>query len=92
METDAPLKQGHSAWVWQKIRTHYPALLGVILGIGGGYLYYYFIGCSSGSCPLTSNPWMSMLWGGLMGFLLGDTFLSKTKKSKHNENKYGLDG
>jgi hypothetical protein len=57
-----------------------PALIGTLLGFGGGYAYYYFIGCSSGSCPITSNPYISILWGGLMGYLLGDMFV-KGKKS-----------
>jgi hypothetical protein len=35
-----------------------------------GYLYYHFIGCSSGTCPLTSNPYMSVGIGSLMGYLL----------------------
>ncbi len=86
METNDRTKPAIKAWMQQKLRTHYPILIGVALGMSGGYLYYHYIGCSSGSCPLTSNPWMSMLWGALMGYLLGDTFLSKTKKSKQNEN------
>lgn len=35
-----------------------------------GYLYYHFIGCASGTCPLTSNPYMSVGIGSLMGYLL----------------------
>ena len=30
---------------------------GVLGGGGLGFLYYRFIGCSTGTCPLTSNPW-----------------------------------
>ena len=44
--------------------------LGVAIGGLGGFLYYYFIGCSSGSCAITSNPYMSTLWGSLFGYLL----------------------
>lgn len=33
------------------------------LGAIGGYAYYYFIGCSSGACPITSNPWISTVYG-----------------------------
>lgn len=41
-------------------------------GIGAllGFLYYYFIGCTSGQCAITSNPYMSMIWGGLIGYFL----------------------
>jgi hypothetical protein len=44
--------------------------LGVILGGLAGFLYYYFVGCASGSCAITSNPYMSIIWGGLLGLFL----------------------
>ncbi|MCF8331453.1 MAG: DUF6132 family protein [Bacteroidales bacterium] len=59
------------------------SLAGLGLGIIGGYLYYYFIGCNSGTCPITSNPNMSMLWGAAIGYLLFDMFIPSQKK----ENK-----
>lgn len=48
--------------------------MGLLLGAFGGYLYYHFIGCTSGTCAITSNPYMSILWGGLMGYLVADIF------------------
>jgi len=45
-------------------------ILATLAGAGLGFLYYKFIGCRTGSCPITSNPWISMIWGGLIGFLL----------------------
>lgn len=45
----------------------------VAFAFGGGlagFLYYYFVGCSSGSCPITSNPFISIIFGSVMGFLL----------------------
>ena len=41
--------------------------LGIALGATGGFAYYAFIGCSSGHCPITSNPWISTGWGALIG-------------------------
>jgi len=35
-----------------------------------GFLYYYFVGCNSGTCAITSSPYMSMIWGGAMGYFL----------------------
>jgi hypothetical protein len=58
---------------------------GVITGAIGGYLYYYFIGCSSGTCPITSNPYISIIYGGMMGYLLFDLF-KKKKKTDDGEN------
>lgn len=44
-------------------------LTGIILGAAGGFLYYYFVGCSSGSCAITGNPFMSTITGGFLGFI-----------------------
>jgi hypothetical protein len=41
-----------------------------LLGALGGYAYYYFVGCSSGACPITSNPWISTAYGAGMGLIL----------------------
>jgi hypothetical protein len=54
-----------------------PALIGIILGAIGGYIYYIEIGCASGTCPLTSNPYLSILWGASIGYLFGDMFRKK---------------
>jgi hypothetical protein len=43
---------------------------GISLGIGFGFLFYFFIGCPSGTCPITSNPYLSMIWGGIIGLLI----------------------
>ncbi len=42
----------------------------VLLGAMGGYAYYFFIGCVSGTCPITSNPWISTAYGAGIGFFL----------------------
>jgi len=46
-------------------------VLGIVIGGAGGYAYYRFVGCSSGSCPITSNPVSSILYGMLIGALIG---------------------
>jgi hypothetical protein len=46
-----------------------PALAVVIGGIAG-LLYYSFIGCSSGSCGITSNPYSSVLFGSMLGLFI----------------------
>lgn len=47
--------------------------LGIVIGGLAGYLYYYFIGCD-GTCPISSNSWRSILYGSVVGTLLGSTF------------------
>jgi hypothetical protein len=46
-------------------------ILGVVIGGAGGYAYYRFVGCSTGSCPITSNPYSSIIYGMLIGGLIG---------------------
>ncbi len=41
--------------------------IGLVAGAALGYAYYYFIGCNTGSCPITSKPWNSVFYGMLLG-------------------------
>ena len=58
------------------------AIIGIILGAIGGYLYLHYIGCVSGTCPITSSPIMSTIWGALLGGLLLSMFKKDKKESK----------
>lgn len=42
-------------------------LAGAILGI----LYWEFIGCNGGSCPLTSNPYKTVMFFTFVGAYMG---------------------
>ena len=44
--------------------------LGALAGGVLGFLYYYFIGCSGNSCPITSSPYASILFGVILGLLI----------------------
>ena len=65
------------------------AIIGLFVGAAGGYLYYALVGCSTGTCPITSNPWRMSLYGALIGMLLLDMFRKEPPKSRngidHNE-------
>jgi hypothetical protein len=56
-------------------------LAGCLLGAIGGYLYWRNIGCSSGSCIITSKPVNSSLYGALLGGLVGGMFKQDKKKA-----------
>ncbi len=45
-------------------------IIGVVVGGGLGFAYYKFVGCSTGTCPLTSNPFISTLYGMVVGALV----------------------
>ncbi len=61
---------------------HWLVLLGVVIGALGGYLFWLYIGCSSGSCPITSSPFLSSLWGAVMGGLLFSIFKREEKSNE----------
>lgn len=57
--------------------------VGVLVGFILGYAYYHFVGCATGSCAITSKPLNSTLYGGMMGGLLFNMFVSsKTEEKK----------
>lgn len=60
-------------------------LLGAFIGAILGFLYWRFIGCSSGSCAITSNPVNSTIYFALAGFFLGST--SKSRKETNGEQE-----
>jgi hypothetical protein len=60
--------------------------LPVIAGALLGYVYYYYIGCYSGTCAISSNPYISTVYGGLIGFLLSFPSKRKKKEIKNEDN------
>lgn len=57
-----------------------PVVAGALLGFG----YYYFIGCRTGTCPITGSPYISTLYGALMGMVIA---LPGKKKTASPEGK-----
>lgn len=56
-------------------------MAGVIAGMIAGYLYWKYIGCTSGTCPITSSPIISSIYGGMLGGLASNILKSiNTKK------------
>ena len=49
-------------------------ITGIIIGAIAGLCYWYFVGCASGTCPITSRPLNSALYGAMMGFLAFSMF------------------
>jgi hypothetical protein len=65
----------------------WPLILAVIGGLGG-FLYWRFVGCTSGSCPIKSVWYWSTLWGIAFGYLIGDLVKDFLKRRKEiNRNK-----
>ncbi len=57
-------------------------IIGVVFGAISGYLYWKYVGCSSGTCAITSQPINSTLYGAVMGGLLFSLFEKKSEDAK----------
>ncbi|MDP3448137.1 MAG: DUF6132 family protein [Eubacteriales bacterium] len=76
MEQDASSnKTKQNSW-----KRYLPMMILAVVGAIGGYLYYRFVGCVSGTCPLTSNPYISTVYGGVLGALIGNIVSPGKKK------------
>lgn len=59
-------------------------LVGVVIGAVAGWAYWFFVGCASGTCPITSSAVNSTLYGMLLGAL---TFSLLKKENNKQTNK-----
>jgi hypothetical protein len=48
--------------------------IGAAIGGGLGFGWHKLVGCSTGACPLTSNPFISTLYGMVVGGLIATSF------------------
>ena len=73
------------------LRKHIIIVIATIAGAAGGFLYWKFVGCLSGTCPIKSVWYWSTLYGGALGVLLGsianDLITKIRKKNSIQENK-----
>ena len=61
-----------------------------LAGALGGFLYWKFVGCNSGTCPIKSVWYWSTLWGTAIGYLTGDLLsgvISKRQKKGRNDSE-----
>jgi hypothetical protein len=49
-------------------------LLGIVIGGTLGFAWYKLVGCSNGACPLTSHPFVSIVYGMVVGALVASSF------------------
>ena len=57
-------------------------LLSTLAGAIIGYLYYRFIGCYSGTCGITSDPYISTVYFAIMGLLFGFIIKKEWRKAQ----------
>ena len=72
---------------WTKI-IHWTKKLGpVALGALGGFLYYTYIGCNSNSCAITSDPYISTIYGAVVGSVFTQWGTKKKKVTQENSTE-----
>lgn len=45
-------------------------VVGAVIGGVLGFAYYKLVGCSTGACPITSNPITSIIYGAVLGAVI----------------------
>ncbi|MDR3706324.1 MAG: DUF6132 family protein [Paludibacteraceae bacterium] len=61
------------------LKKHRITIIGIVVGAIGGYAYWHFIGCASGTCPITGNPYISTAYGAVLGLLVFNSVKPKQK-------------
>ncbi|HVZ26121.1 MAG TPA: hypothetical protein VG842_08710 [Sediminibacterium sp.] len=65
-------------------------IVGALAGGIGGYHYWKYAGCLSGTCLISSKPLNSTIYGGVMGALLFAMIPVKNRQPKGNSGKEEL--
>ena len=60
-------------------------VIGAILGLAGGFAYWYFVGCEEG-CAIRSSWWKMSLYGGFMGGLALDSVRDLQERRQASRN------
>lgn len=69
------------------ISTNLLMIIGAIVGAVGGYFYWKYVGCVSGTCPIFAAPWSNVIWGGAIGALLFSIVGDIVNRSKNRKKK-----
>lgn len=68
-------------WIVNKKVSFIVSILGGVVG----YFYWFYVGCESGTCAITSVWYRTVIYGVIMGWLVGEMINDKLKKS-NDEN------
>ena len=64
------------------IKKNILVIIGVLVGMLAGFLYWKFVGCNTGTCAITSSPINSTAYGAVLGGLVFSIFTPKKKVNK----------
>jgi hypothetical protein len=57
------------------LQKHLLVIILSVAGAAGGFLYWRYVGCKTGTCPIKSRWYLSTLWGLAFGYLSGSIIL-----------------
>ena len=69
------------------LKKYLPEITGAVIGTIGGFLYWKYVGCVSGTCTIKSNWYLMIPWGMVMGFLVGSVAGDIIRKRKSAPEK-----
>jgi len=71
------------------LKRYLPEIAGAAAGAIGGFIYWKYVGCLSGTCAIKSNWYLMVPWGAVLGFLagsvVGDLIRKKGRKKEQQE-------
>jgi hypothetical protein len=71
------------------IKKFLPEIIGTLIGAAGGFIYWKYVGCLSGTCTIRSNWYLMVPWGAVLGYLAGSVagdIIRKRKKPLETED------
>jgi len=71
------------------LKKYLPEIAGTLIGATGGFLYWKFVGCVSGTCAIKSNWYLMVPWGMILGYLVGSMagdYFRKKRSGKTTES------
>jgi len=79
------------------VKKHLLVIVLTVAGALAGFAYWKFIGCLSGSCPIKSRWYLMILYGALVGYLVGSLsvdlklWLRKRRELKSKIDNNGIE-
>ncbi|MCJ7821109.1 MAG: hypothetical protein MUP53_07885 [Bacteroidales bacterium] len=73
-----------------RIKRNLPEIIGTVAGAVGGFLYWKYVGCVSGTCTIKSNWYLMIPWGMVLGYLVGSLAGDLLKKIRSGAKKRDL--
>jgi len=72
------------------LKRYLPEIAGTAAGAIGGFMYWKYVGCLSGTCAIKSNWYLMVPWGAVLGFLagsvVGDLIRKRGRKKEQQED------